>query len=663
MGKKKGDLLFSLFLFLFIGSSWSQTVYPSTIKIPVTFYDFHADGSCPDFKGQQQTETHLAMASSSISSDGHLMRGDLTFFSYFLSKWFEPWRQGNDFSRPVYIFPMGALDHIDTVAFDTSYKNGVINDTLDFAYIAGTDGIFRYENDNFFPIDGKGLGNEGNIHNYSFSMKFEWDFTYKKGLRLPFGGSDDSWVYLNGKLVVDLGGMHSAESTVVNLDTIQGLVDGQKYKLCFFHAQRSPDISSIIMSSGVIVAYPACIKILSTPFNDDTLSYGDSLKLTYAIIKTCESPSPKSDTLPVAWKLVPSVSNFNSRLRDSSGIENVFYAGNGYGQFLIITTTIDSALAKNYPDTMRVYVKLPPVKYALWIEPDTNIDPNGTTPQILSRLRSPDPVSQVGFSKNGDIAAIAAVKRDQYGNFVGFPSNALWQVIGDSGVVRISTPAKPYLCMIEGLNYGKTLIRLSDDSGSFPDTVPVENYYDSCITKIKLVNAVTGRKIDSVYINTDQDITIKVMGVLSTDPTQNNWIDVTGSWSLNPGDIAVLNPLPPSPAGQWVFSPIKPCASLLTVTVRSGPAPLSITIPVTVFTCAGPIPLSDCANVKRPMEISRAEKEKVIREYYNLRGQKLQGFANSRLGGIVLERVIGHGGTMSVNKRFLGTDSRMRNQE
>lgn len=119
----------------------------------------------------------------------------------------------------------------------------------------------------------------------------------------------------------------------------------------FIGSSWSQTVYPPIMSSNVIVAYPACIGILSAPFNDDTLSYGDSLKLTYAIIKTCESPSPKSDTLPVAWKLVPPVSNFNSRLRDSSGIKNVFYAGNGYGQFLIIATAMDSTRAEKYSDT------------------------------------------------------------------------------------------------------------------------------------------------------------------------------------------------------------------------------------------------------------------------------------------------------------------------
>ncbi len=39
----------SAVVLLSISLARPQTIYPPTLKIPVTFYDFHADGSNPEF--------------------------------------------------------------------------------------------------------------------------------------------------------------------------------------------------------------------------------------------------------------------------------------------------------------------------------------------------------------------------------------------------------------------------------------------------------------------------------------------------------------------------------------------------------------------------------------------------------------------------------------
>jgi hypothetical protein len=54
------------------------------------------------------------------------------------------------------------------------------------------------------------------------------------------------------------------------------------------------------------------------------------------------------------------------------------------------------------------------------------------------------------------------------------------------------------------------------------------------------------------------------------------------------------------------------------------------------------------------------EKAKTVSEFYNLRGQKLRGFGKAHVDGIVFERIIGPGGTMSVKKKFRGPDSRIQ---
>jgi fibro-slime domain-containing protein len=98
-------------------------------------------------------------------------------------------------------------------------------------------GVYTYDNQLFFPIDGELFGNEGNSHNYHFTFELHTTFTYKGGEKFTFTGDDDVFTYINGDLVVNLGGIHGAESTTVVLDEL-GLTRGNTYPLDFFFAER-----------------------------------------------------------------------------------------------------------------------------------------------------------------------------------------------------------------------------------------------------------------------------------------------------------------------------------------------------------------------------------------------------------------------------------------
>jgi fibro-slime domain-containing protein len=90
----------------------------------------------------------------------------------------------------------------------------------------------------FFPINNTLYGNYGSTgKNYHFTFEIGCDFTHKAGTTFTFIGDDDVWVFVDGKLVIDLGGVHSAVSQTINLDRLN-LVVGQKYTLKFFFAER-----------------------------------------------------------------------------------------------------------------------------------------------------------------------------------------------------------------------------------------------------------------------------------------------------------------------------------------------------------------------------------------------------------------------------------------
>jgi fibro-slime domain-containing protein len=98
-----------------------------------------------------------------------------------------------------------------------------------------------YSNDAFFPIDGQLLGDEGNPHNYHFTVELHVAFERTGGERLTFSGDDDLFVFVDGRLALDLGGVHSTESGVVEVDALAdalGLETGQPYALDLFFAER-----------------------------------------------------------------------------------------------------------------------------------------------------------------------------------------------------------------------------------------------------------------------------------------------------------------------------------------------------------------------------------------------------------------------------------------
>ena len=99
------------------------------------------------------------------------------------------------------------------------------------------DGIYTFRDDSFFPIDNQMIGNQGRSHNYHFTYELHGEFTYKPGQKFKFIGDDDVWVFINGRKVIDLGGVHGAETQEVNLDNLN-LTRGETYDLDFFFAER-----------------------------------------------------------------------------------------------------------------------------------------------------------------------------------------------------------------------------------------------------------------------------------------------------------------------------------------------------------------------------------------------------------------------------------------
>ena len=86
-----------------------------------------------------------------------------------------------------------------------------------------------------------GTADDGKLHNFSFTTELHTLFAYNGGETFQFDGDDDVWVFVNGKLAVDVGGLHPPKSRTVALDasaTMLGLQRGGTYALDLFHAER-----------------------------------------------------------------------------------------------------------------------------------------------------------------------------------------------------------------------------------------------------------------------------------------------------------------------------------------------------------------------------------------------------------------------------------------
>ena len=143
-----------------------------------------------------------------------------------------------DNGKPVYNPIRPAKDTIQSAASLAQWYTDVpelnLSEPLTLALTNGQDGpggVYSYQNNAFWPIDGHMFGNQDLNHNFHFTFELHTTFTYTPNQQFTFIGDDDVWVYVNGMRVIDLGGVHSAVTGSIRLLDGKAFVEKEDFPL------------------------------------------------------------------------------------------------------------------------------------------------------------------------------------------------------------------------------------------------------------------------------------------------------------------------------------------------------------------------------------------------------------------------------------------------
>ncbi len=137
------------------------------------------------------------------------------------------------------------------MVYDLVSKN-IRNDRSELGNIVGLfplDAASSMEADEYKGVDGQ-------PHNFHYALKSHSEFHYDEAtdLYFTFLGDDDVYLYINGKLALDLGGAHMAATKSIHLNdykTELGLVSGETYTFDFFYMERCTGYSNFYVETNI----------------------------------------------------------------------------------------------------------------------------------------------------------------------------------------------------------------------------------------------------------------------------------------------------------------------------------------------------------------------------------------------------------------------------
>jgi fibro-slime domain-containing protein len=260
-----------------IETGWTCTATnqapPTTLVIPILYRDFLYNGTTvpgtghPDFENPccglvtGLVSTTLGADSEPVfASTGGGFLNSATNFCW--------WYHQKDCAGVGSTNPYDKLVFLDKLGKPT---------TLTLTQIMAN--VYQFSSTLFYPLDGLGwnagagaqTGNDcgGTTgHNFAFTSELHYPFTYQSSASptFTFTGDDDVWAFINGKLAVDLGGVHGPTTGTVTLNAANaatfGLVNGGMYSIDLFQAERHTCGSDYTLTlSGFVHTVSTCSPI------------------------------------------------------------------------------------------------------------------------------------------------------------------------------------------------------------------------------------------------------------------------------------------------------------------------------------------------------------------------------------------------------------------
>jgi fibro-slime domain-containing protein len=151
----------------------------------------------------------------------------------------------------------------------TAGTNIEIPKPLPLAETPAGSGTFVYDTTAFFPLsptEGFGVSpmnaNNPDKKNFLFTTEVHVRFGYVPGQKFTFRGDDDLWIFVNGKLALDLGGLHGPAEGTIDFDaqaSALGIAPGNTYPMDIFHAERHTTGSNFRVSTNISCFEPVDI--------------------------------------------------------------------------------------------------------------------------------------------------------------------------------------------------------------------------------------------------------------------------------------------------------------------------------------------------------------------------------------------------------------------